>query len=170
MAAPIDIRLEFQEDVTAGLRRGIAAGLDMTPAMQEIARHLETATAMHFEQERGPGGVAWKPSERAIAEGGQTLTMSGDLRSSISSTFGPDFAAAGPERSFGAAVYAAIHQFGGTIRAKAGRALSFGGRLFAAVRIPARAYLGIDDQDRAAIADILRGFFGRAFAGAGGGE
>ena len=165
MPGPIEIRIELEENVSAALRRGIEAGLDLTPAMKEIANHLQTATQLRFEREQGPGGTPWRPSRRAIEDGGQTLTLSGDLRSSIGTASGKDYAAAGPERSFGAAVYAAIHQFGGEIRPRAKRALSFGGGVFALVRMPARPYLGIDDQDRAAIGDILGGFLRQAFAG-----
>lgn len=168
MAAPIDIRFEFAENVTAAYDRAIAAGSDFTPAMMAIATHLETTTRLRFETETDPDGKRWIPSRRAIEEGGQTLTLTGDLKTSIGSGYGRDFAEAGPERSFGAAIYAAVHQFGAIIRAVRGRALSFGGQVFAAVRIPARPYLGFSAENRAfipeAIVDHLRGAFvgGRA--------
>lgn len=167
MAEGIEIRIELEGDLGARLGRAIAEGADLTPAMKEIAVHLEAATRLRFETETGPAGAKWKPSRRAIEEGGQTLTLSGDLKSSIASRYGSDFAEAGPERSFGAAVYAAIHQFGGRIAAKAKKALSFGGRVVAAVVMPARPYLGIAPGDPEIFSAILRDHFRGAFGAAG---
>lgn len=161
----IEVRIELSGDVGAELGRRIAAGADLTPAMKEIAVHLEGTTRLRFESESGPGGRKWTPSRRAIEEGGQTLTLSGDLKSSISSAYGRDFAEVGPERSFGAAIYAAIHQFGGRITPKTKKALSFGGRLVGAVTIPARPYLGFEPGDPEVFAGILRDHFRTAFAG-----
>lgn len=167
MAEGILVDITFSENLAAALRQGAAAGRDLSPAMKEIAAYLERVHRMRFETETGPDGRRWKPSERARDEGGRTLTLSGDLASSIGSGYGPAFAEVGPERSFGAAVYAAIHQFGGTIRAKAGRALSFGGRIFASVTIPARPYVGFSDADQDEMTEILTGFLRRAFASGG---
>lgn len=167
MTAGIVININISENLSAGLARAIAAGEDLSPAMRAIATHLETATRLRFETESGPGGVKWTPSRRALEEGGQTLTLSGDLRSSIGSAFGPTFAEAGPERSFGSAVYAAIHQFGGIIKPASKRALSFGGRIVASVIMPARPYVGWDEVDESAAAEILTDHLRDAFAGGG---
>lgn len=59
--------------------------------------------------------------------------------------------------------YAAIHQFGGTIRPKHGKALSFGLGPKGAVKIPARPYLAMNDgsgmrlaeRDKTMILEIL---------------
>lgn len=165
MSDGLTIRIELEGDLGAHLGRLIAAGADLTPAMKEIAVHLETATRRRFETESGPDGKPWKPSQRVIEQGGQTLSLTGDLKSSIGSAFGRDFAEAGPERSFGAAVYAAIHQFGGRIAAKNKKALSFGGRMVAAVTMPARPYVGFGPSDPDAFSDILRDHFRGAFVG-----
>jgi phage virion morphogenesis protein len=163
----IEIRFEIKENLTAALQRGIDAGSDFTPAMMEIANHLSTATRLRFEREQAPDGSPWKPSRRALEEGGQTLTMKGDLKGSIAPDWGRDFAAAGPERSGGAAIYAAIHQFGGIIVPRVKRALSFGGRIFAKIIMPARPYLGFDDIDRSVIPEILSDHLRSAFKGSG---
>jgi phage virion morphogenesis protein len=154
-ASGIKLEIQLEETLSPALARGLAAGSDLTPAMMSIAQKLHTAVQLRFEREEGPGGKPWKRSERARTEGGKTLQLSGDLLSSIDSRWGPAFAEVGPQRSFGSAVYAAIHQFGGTIRAKAKKALSFGGRILASVFIPARAYLGFDQADREMIAEEL---------------
>lgn len=165
MADGIAVDITYRDDVSAALTRAIEAAIDLTPVMRDIAGHLADTTRERFETERGPGGVPWKPSRRAQDEGGQTLTDRGDLRGSIRENWGADFAEAGPERSGGAAIYAAIHQFGGTIRPKAKKALSFGGRVVAAVVIPARPYLGFDQVN----ADYTVDAIGRHLAHALGG-
>lgn len=165
--AGIDVEISLRDDVSAALDRLAKAGADMTPAMRAIAGHLAAETEERFETERAPSGLPWKKSQRALDEGGQTLTLHGDLRSSITFNYGRDFAEAGPERSGGAGVYAAIHQFGGTIKAKNGRALTFGGRLVASVSIPARPYLGFTDADADFVVDELAALVTASMTGAG---
>lgn len=167
----VGIVLTYEIDdaaLSAALGRAAAAGADLSPAMSAISTHLETATRLRFETESGPTGAKWKPSRRVIEEGGQTLTLSGDLKSSIGSAFTPTTAEAGPERSFGSAVYAAIHQFGGVIRPVKAKALHFGGRFLAAVTIPARPYVGWSEGDKKAAAEILTDHLQAAFAGGSG--
>ena len=168
MGEGIEIRFEFDGDLSAAIGRVIAAGNDLTPVMREIATHLEATSALSFEREASPAGVPWKPSQRVIEEGGQTLTLTTDLRTSITSGYGRDFAEAGPERSFGAAVYAAIHQFGGIIVPRFKQALAFGGRVLARVVMPARPYVGFRPDDPATFAEMLRGHFREAWSGGGG--
>lgn len=48
-----------------------------------------------------------------------------------------------------------MHQEGGEITPKRGKALSFGGRLFARVVMPARQYLGFGPRERAETETIL---------------
>lgn len=162
----IILDIEIRDDVTAALDRAIAASIDLSPAMGDIAGHLADEARERFELEAGPDGVPWLRSQRARDEGGQTLTLSGDLRNSLAEDWGADFAAAGPERSGGAGVYAAIHQLGGTIRPKAKKALSFSGRIVASVVIPARPYLGFTDED----ADYCLAALGRHLSAAFGGD
>lgn len=173
MAELLDV--EISENVTAALDQALAATGDMTPAMGEIARFLATQTRLRFREQRDPLGVPWKPSlrvtgyvdadgNRVEGDGGETLTLSGDLRRSIKEDWGADYAAAGPEASGGAAVYAKIHQFGGTIRPKRQadgtphvmtRSLNTPFGRFASVTIPARPYLGWNDESEAGVLDIL---------------
>lgn len=163
-ATGIEIRHEVDDGLSAAIGRAIAAGTDMTPAMMEIASHLESTHRLRFETSTGPDGRKWKPSQRALEEGGKTLVLTTDLQTSVKADYGPTFAAVGPERSFGAAVYAAIHQFGGVIRPKVKKALSFGGRVLAKVTIPPRPYVGFDQVNRDTIARILTDFLRGAFA------
>lgn len=141
--------------VLASLRNLIALGRDASPAMRDIAAHGESSTRMRFRTETAPDGTPWKPSLRARITGGRTLTQDGHLSGSISGRHGRDYAEWGVNR-----IYAAIHQFGGVIAAKAGslRFRLFGGG-FATVKsvtIPARPYLGVSDDDKVDILDIIQ--------------
>lgn len=168
----------------AGLRR---AGADLSGLMEEIAGHLEFATQRRFETESGPGGQPWTPSSRAREENGQTLTDTGRLRASITR----EVSAASSEWALAIGtnvVYAAIHQFGGTIQHPArtvtlyrhvkGRMDRFSDWRFVkrknanyaedhqvgpySVAMPARPFLGIDGADETAIAEIAADWLGRA--------
>ncbi|KQM23128.1 virion morphogenesis protein [Sphingomonas sp. Leaf24] len=168
MTDGIAIDITIREDVTAAIGRLVAAGGDLSPVMGDIAGHLADTTRERFETSTDPDGVPWKPSRRVLGldgsrEGhgpfqlsGKTLVLSGDLMNSIVENWGKDFAEAGPEKSGGAGVYARIHQEGGTITPKNGKALSFGGRMLASVTIPARRYLGFNDTN----ADYVVGAIG----------
>lgn len=128
---------------------------DLAPAMARIGTALEGVVERRFASERGPGGNPWIPSRRARTEGGQTLTLSGRLRRSITARTGPDFVELGSD-----VVYAAIHQLGGTIlprRAERLAFVGFDGRFVQADRvdIPARPFLGMDEDAWDAVGDAL---------------
>jgi phage virion morphogenesis protein len=141
-------------EIRGALQRLIALGRNPKPAMQDIAIFGENSTRLRFRTQIGPDGQRWKPSLRALLFGGKTLTKDGHLAGSTSSNFGSDFAEWGVNR-----IYAAVHQFGMVIRAK-GKALRFrlANGAFAvvkAVRIPARPYLGVNDDDRRGMLDLI---------------
>lgn len=160
-----EVRVEDAE-VLAALRRLISLGRDATPAMRDIAALGESSTRLRFRSETGPDGRRWKPSLRAQVHGGRTLTRDGHLAGSISANAGSDYAEWGVNR-----IYAAIHQFGGVIRAKSAGALRFklangGFATVRQVRMPARPFLGVSSDDSRDILDILqRRIEGAAHAG-----
>jgi phage virion morphogenesis protein len=137
--------------------RGLSAMIgDPSAITRAIAALGESATRLRFRTQMAPDGTPWKPSLRAQVSGGRTLTQDGHLSGSISARHGPGFAEWGVNR-----IYAAIHQFGGTIRAKSGKALRFrlaGGKFATvkAVKMPARPYLGISSDDRGDILDLIQ--------------
>ena len=156
--AGIAIRIDIQDEaVRAALDRLGAAAEDLTPAMDEIGDYLTAATQQRFERGTGPDGKAWPPSIRVqMNQGGKTLMDTGRLVSSITWRAGRDFVEVGTN-----VIYAAIHQLGGTIRAKTEKGLKFripgvGWRTKASVDIPARPFLGVDEDDRREIPEILR--------------
>lgn len=139
----------------AGLRSLIALGRDAGPIMVDIAAIGESSTRMRFRTETGPDGQKWEPSLRARITGGRTLTKDGHLSGSISGRHGRDFAEWGVNR-----IYAAIHQFGGEIRAKGGslrfRLANGGFATVQKVTMRARPFLGISDDDRDDILDVIQ--------------
>lgn len=151
---------EFRIEVTdasllAALRRLAGAMADTAPIMADIAALGEESTRQRFRTQTGPDGKPWKPSLRAQITGGRTLTQDGHLAASISSRSGRDWAEWGANR-----IYAAIHQFGGVIRARNAKALRFAlaGGGFAtvqSVKIPARPFLGLSTDDVADIVHII---------------
>ena len=138
---------------------------------ENIGASLVTSTMHRFEQGKGPDGSPWPPSIRAIAHGGKTLIESARLMRSI--TF--NASATGLELGSNV-IYAAIHQLCGIIRqaartavlhfktnkrtgqsrfskpGKADRAqkAKIGART---IRMPARPFIGLDDDDNR---EILR--------------
>lgn len=147
--------------VRGALLRLMALGNNPRPALLDIAALGESSTRLRFRLQRGPDGQQWKPSIRAQVTGGRTLTKDGHLSGSIGSNVGKDFAEWGVNR-----IYARIHQDGGVIKAKSGGALKFripggGFAVVKAVRMPARPYLGVNDDDRDDMLDIVESHIGR---------
>jgi len=129
--------------------------------MEQIGAALLLSTQMRFEAERGPDGNPWPPSIRALAEGGKTLRDDGQLVGSLTYSATNEGVEIGTN-----VIYAAIHQQGGTIKAKSADNLTFriGDRWIskAEVTIPARPFLGIDDDDMTEIAAILSDYLAGA--------
>ena len=141
--------------VLAGWMR---AGEDLYDLMDPIGAALLGNVLDRFDAGRAPNGAAWPKSRRAAQEGGQTLVDSARLRNSMTFEPAPASVTVGSN-----VIYAAIHQFGGTIRAKSGGRLKFrvpgfalegGGMQFRqveSVTLPPRPYLGIGPEDEDAI-------------------
>lgn len=151
--ASVSLDYEIQDArVRAAFGAFLRLAEDASPVMADIATIGENSTLERFATETDPEGKKWKQSLRARLAGGKTLTKDGHLGDSVSSRSDASIAEWGVNR-----IYAAIHQFGGVIRAKSAKALRF--RLASgefvqtrSVRMPARPYLGISAGDEA---DIL---------------
>lgn len=179
----IQLRIDVQtEPLATALIRLQAASHDLLPAMQQIGSFMEMETALRFERETGPDGRKWPASLRAKATGGQTLTDTARLRQSIVSEATPASAAVGTNM-----VYAAIHQLGGTIKREARqqtiyrhydkragelsrRFVKKGKSNFAQdvqvkahdIKMPARPFLGINEQSETGITEILTDYLAGA--------
>ena len=117
-----------------------------------IGAAMVVSTQMRIEREQAPDGSPWPKSLRVLIEGGNTLRLSGRLYQTITHIADDHGVEWGSD-----AEYARIHQMGGTIVPKTAGALYFklpgnlGWRFASSVTIPARPYLGIDDDDMAEI-------------------
>jgi phage virion morphogenesis protein len=128
---------------------------DTRPLLEDIGDVLLLNIDRRFEEGRGPDGTPWQKTNR----GGQILVHSARYRNSFDKRVEAQSVAAGTN-----AIYARIHQFGGTIKPKRAKVLAFtiGGKAVFAkqVTIPARPVLGLGAEDikgiRGAIADFVR--------------
>lgn len=168
--AGIDIKIEIGDELERALDLAIDRTADLSQPMRAIAAAMYDGVDERFDRERDPIGIPWKKSQRAIEDGGKTLQASGDLRRAIVADSGKDYAAVlvNTQGSISYADrsvmdYAAIHQFGGTIKPRNKKALSWGGRIVAQIVMPARAYLGFGDFEKEETADILSDFLTNAF-------
>lgn len=142
----------------------INMGQDLTPLMDDIGAHVEMSTKERFDTNIAPDGTPWKPSRRAENEGGKTLLDSGHFRDSITRDVTGDSATIGTN-----IIYAAIHQFGGTIKAKNAKKLAFktpfGMAFLDEVTIPARPVFGLSAEDTQVIPEIVTDHYREAIHG-----
>lgn len=164
--ASIDVRIDDRAVKAAFRRLAIAFSGDTRPVMAAIGSALVGSTQRRFASQTDPDGNHWLANRTgygATKRNVRILTESGRLRSSINSRPSQNEVRIGTN-----VVYAAIHQFGGTISAKGGGFLSFriGGQFVKvrSVKIEARPYLGISTDDREEVKDIVFGFIDRLTA------
>jgi len=172
--AGVRIKVDAREvrEVLQRLRR---AGKRLRPAFVEIGEHMQDVVDRRFTTERGPGGVAWKPlllSSYANKPSLKKLTNTRRLRESIIYSALQHALIQGTN-----VVYAAIHQLGGktpshVIKPKRKKALAWLGGLHPVKsvqhpgsRIPARPYLGFDDDDIQESVEIISDHIQRAIDG-----
>jgi phage virion morphogenesis protein len=160
MPAHLDFSLD-EAALGADLAALAAKAEHLDPLMDEVGMILVGSTTRRFETGEGPDGKPWEKSARAKTEGGKTLLQDGHLRDSITYDASGRTVTVGSNR-----IYAAIHQFGGVIVPKNAKALAFqaGGGLVVVskVTMPARPYLGVNDDDEAAILDAVDAHFAEA--------
>lgn len=162
-------------------------GEDQQPLLAIAGSILEASTLRRFETESGPGGVPWPKSKAALglvkrASGkiapGRTLFDTGGLEGSVRHEVRPGEVEVGVDARTESATHAAAHQFGShrqTVVVGHGRTINqaFGVPIAArevqvrphgrVTNLPARPFVGVDDQDRAdlneAWLDHLRSLF-----------
>jgi len=150
-------------------------GVLKSGVVRAIGVALVEVTNKRFESGTDPFGQAWHallPAYAAIKRGPGILRASLMLQRSVT------FATSGAQVTIGSnRVYAAVHQFGATIKPVNARALVFrlggagpGGKSKSgivrvkSVTIPARPYLGFGPNDQRAVMETLAVFIGRAFS------
>lgn len=145
------------------LTRLLEAASDLKPTLKNIGIHLQQSTKDRIAREESPDGKPFAPLNPLYAETkkgpgilrGESLTLS----EIVWQLAGDDTVEVGTN-----AIYGAIHQFGGVIKAKNAPALIFsmGGQSFAvkSVTMPARPYLGLSQEDEAEVLAIVADHFG----------
>ncbi|HFC8518093.1 TPA: phage virion morphogenesis protein [Neisseria weaveri] len=146
----LEIDLDTKQ-LAHGLDQLLKNAINNRPMMRAIATEMVSLTEDNFESESW-GGERWSDSVRSLSETldpkrnkrGKTLQLTGQLAASISTKVGNGFAQIGSNKK-----YAAIHHFGGTIKAKNKPYLFFsvdggGFRKVKSVNIPARPYLPVN--------------------------
>lgn len=149
MAVDLSVKL-VNKNVQAALERvrlGLPLGGDATPAFRGMGRVLLSGLQLRFRRGIAPDGSAWKKSRRVLESGGQTLRDRGILRNSFSYVATNHSVALGTN-----AIHAAIHHFGGVIKAKTPSGLRFpvggGGWVnVQSVTMPKREILGASESD-----------------------
>lgn len=137
--------------------------IDKKGVNRALAEAVRSSTRERFKEEKSPEDKRWEKSIRASQEGGVTLTKSADLRNSIKSTSAPSGFAVGTNK-----IYGRTHQFGEkgrTIKAKTSKGLIFkvGDQWIrkrkVKVKIPARPFLGLSEEDLLEIKSTLENVF-----------
>ncbi len=147
--ALIELRIDDKEVRELFLRLS-AHTREIRPALAQIGQMLVDSVQENFE--RGGRPEKWPRSKKPR---GKTLIKEGDLMGSINwKVHGNEAVSVGTDRKYGA-----IHQFGGVIRPKSGKYLTFriGDRWVRKkeVTIPPRPYLVVQAEDMEEIKDIL---------------
>lgn len=153
------VAVQIIEDGMADAMAKISAliDLDRHELMDSLGRLVQRQTRRRIETEKtAPDGSDWKPNRA----GSSILYASHTLAQSI------DYITTQTEVHVGSPlVYAAIHQFGGVIKAKNAKALRWfapggnGQPSFAqSVTIPARPYLGMSADNIEEAEEVVTGF------------
>ena len=126
---------------------------DPSPVLKEISEAVVLrSTLARFKTQTAPDGTAWaalQPWYRKEKQRNKNriLTLNGYLRGKMTWQFvGERTVEIGSNLP-----YAAVHQFGATIKPRAAKVLMFRGHVAKSVTIPARPYLGLSDEDRSEI-------------------
>lgn len=145
----IEVKPELQgfEALAEGQRRMVALGMRPRPIWEAVGTYGENSTRLRFKNQTDPHGKRWVPSIRVKVSGGQTLVQKARLLRSLSHNSDNSGTAWGTN-----VIYAGVHQHGAVIRAKSAGALRFrmpGGGFVSVkkVTIPARAFVGVNEED-----------------------
>ena len=147
--AGVRIRVEARgaDEVSRALRRLADAGANLDDPLREIGEVLLVSHKDRFRQERSPDGTPWKPLSEAYAArkaakrpGRPMLVFDDLLRGGLRYDVGGGELRLGTDRPYGAR-----HQFGFEGPDSLGRK----------IRTPARAWLGLPDEDEDRVLAII---------------
>ena len=148
------IKIEVQEaELQQGLQALIETGLDLTPVMADIGEQLLNSTRQRFSDQVSPEGEAWSPlshvtKARKKKNKDKILTEEGRLRRLLSVQAGKNYVDVGSTR-----IYAGTHQFGAE---RGAYSKTQRGALIPWGNIPARPFLGVSNDDKKTILEIIQ--------------
>lgn len=125
---------------------------DPSPLLAELGEYGLRSTWARFKTQTAPDGTAWAALQPWYQKDkrrnkNRILTLNGYLRGQMTwQPVGDRTVEIGSNLP-----YAAVHQFGATIKPRAAKVLIFRGHAAKSVTIPARPYLGLSDEDRSEI-------------------
>lgn len=153
MRRPVQVRSRNLKGLRGLFGRIREFGADPDELLDIWGALLEASTRTRFDTGQGPYGIPWPESYRARTQGGKTLVDKGNLEGSIRYETRPSELEVGVDGVGASSKHAATHQFGAVIRPVNANSLRFklaDGRFVVTdeVIIPARPFLGVDDDDR----------------------
>jgi len=164
MAATVTFELREVDAVRRLLADAALDSGDRGRLLQSIGTEMETQTRERFDTQRSPEGDSWQALAQKTrdyyAEKGlghrSLLVGSGTLRGSVTH----EVEGGAWSALIGATMeYAAVHQFGATIRPRTAKALAVPGfGMLRKATIPARPYLGVSQEDARGIASLASAF------------
>lgn len=142
--------VEFDAKTATASLRGLLAGIENpAPLLAQLGEYTLRTTRDRFKSQTGPDGTAWQAlvpwyKKEKSQNMNRVLTLRGFLRGQlVSQVVGSRSVEVGSNLA-----YAAVHQFGATIKPKSGKLLAFRGHVAKSVTIPARPYLGLSEDDK----------------------
>ena len=136
---------------------------DPSPLLAELGEYGLRSTRARFKTQTAPDGTAWAAlqpwyQKEKRRNKNRILALNGYLRGQMTwQLVGDRTVEIGSNLP-----YAAVHQFGATIKPRAAKVLIFRGHAAKSVTIPARPYLGLSDEDRREIAERTLEWLSRA--------
>jgi len=135
-----------------------------TDLMAQIGVRGVAQTQQNFLNQSAPDGAIWPVSLRVRRQSGQPLRHTNRLFTSLT------FNATSEQVEWGTnVIYAGIHHFGGVIKPKTKKSLTFKGANgkwtnAKAVTIPPRPFLGLSESNKTDIAEIVDAWTRKAWA------
>lgn len=154
MADGLRIEIDGYDEVLKGLGTRSEKLKYPEPFWGEVGRMLVNSTQHRMEQGIAPDGSPWPASLRVLFEGGKTMMDTLELYGSITYEASASGVAVGTNL-----IKAALLHYGGTVKPVTADALAFnigGVQVFAqSVTIPARPFIGLDDDDEDALEQLV---------------
>ncbi|MFZ5536770.1 MAG: phage virion morphogenesis protein [Pseudomonadota bacterium] len=169
------IEIEFDDrPVLDALNELMRRASDPEPALRYIGEKLLDSTKQRFVDGRDPDGQPWAPNTPLtlawyLSEHGSNFEEDGSLSPKGETRLGAKKPLTGKTRALQTTInyqvvgdtlmigspepYAAMHQFGGTTSPRS---------MIPGQAIPARPFLGLSDEDRGDILEIVKGYLADA--------